>query len=73
MAKWLNFKHTRQEFHYDCESNGAIGLEGKQGIICSCFTEFMGVTFPVLQFFLSSPPVFGTWMFINFMLRAVDL
>ncbi|KAH9571693.1 hypothetical protein CY35_02G106600 [Sphagnum magellanicum] len=30
MAKWLNFKHTRQEFHHDCEINGAIGLEGKQ-------------------------------------------
>jgi hypothetical protein len=30
MAKWLNFKHTRHEFHHDCESNGAIGLEGKQ-------------------------------------------
>ncbi|CAK9871405.1 unnamed protein product [Sphagnum jensenii] len=41
MAKWLNFKHTRHEFHHDCESNGAIGLEGKQGIISSCFTEFM--------------------------------
>jgi hypothetical protein len=51
MAKWLNFKHTRHEFHHDCESNGAIGLEGKQGIISSCFTEFMGVPFPVLQFF----------------------